>query len=395
MPIYYIGRQRSLDYSSQTPIVQLISNPAVNGCQRCRYCYFCPETYEIWNTQDEYAACIKAHACGKESLFWTKMSNGTNPPLESPQDYTPTPLIRSIKVDLQSRYLQYFVIDITGYSCNSLCHYYPNRVATKQTVAACSSAHGCGRNGSFFRLLTILDNSIWDIPTWFNTVVPNGFAMIAASDDTIPLVHSVLQFDTAVPDAYVLKLLGSSSYYILNMIPGSIGCGGMLRSKRAGRADLMYWDPYGWELLQDGDPFVVVNSTECSLYQMLIDDGATDFFMLNGKPFLTCVESTTTAEFWTYDDYSMRTIKQVDDEKYVCMKYIGMTRVDYVKIMISTEKWLCLDSIWETSSSPSVWTTTKKAPADLSSSTFMVITSPFDLLADFLKNIGVKETIFK
>lgn len=395
MPIYYIGRQRTLDFSSQVPIVQLISNPAVDGCQRCRYCYFCPDTEPFFETKAQYEACIREHACGRESLFWTKMSNGTNPPLDQPNDYTPTPLIRSVKVELQSRYIQFFTIDFSGYNCNSLCHYYPNRVATKQSIAACSNAHGCGRNGSFFRLLVILDTSIFELDGWFNDIAPDGYATLPGDHNYENLYECVLDWDDYDTTAYVVLWPHKSTWYILNMLPGSPWCGCFLRSKRAGDTNLMYWDTEGWAQLEEGDPCMVLNSLDSTLAQMLRNSGATNDFLLYGKPYLTLISQTSVGELWIYDDPSMWTIVRQEDTQYVMLRFIGLSEPWYVKIAISTDKWLSLENQWSTDYRPSKWTTTKTAPADLSTKQFLTITTPYDALATFLQNIGVKESVIK
>lgn len=395
MPIYYIGRQRTLDFSSKVPIVQLISNPAVNGCQRCRYCYFCPDTEPFFETKAQYEACIREHACGRESLFWTKMSNGTNPPLDQPNDYTPTPLIRSVKVELQSRYIQFFTIDFSGYNCNSLCHYYPNRVATKQSIAACSNAHGCGRNGSFFRLLVILDASIFELPGWYNFHAPSGYATLPGDDQYEDISDMIIAFDSGDRTAVMCRIINGSRWYILNLLPGSPWCGCFLRSKRANNRDLLYWDTEGWLQMEDGDPCFILNTLDCTLADKLRDWGLTNDFLLYGRPYLTLISQSSVGDLWIYDDSSMWTIVRQEDTQYVMLRFIGLSTLWYVKIAISTDKWLSLENQWSTDYRPSKWTTTKTAPADLSTQQFLTITTPYDALAIFLQQIGVKESLFR
>lgn len=392
MPIVYLARQRTIDYQQRTPLVQLISNPAVNDCQRCQFCYYFASWWSENVSWQDYLDCVKAHKCGRESLFWTKMSVGDYPALDQPSACTPSPLFRQIQISLQARYLQFFVCDLTGYNCSSLCHYYPSRIAANQSIAACSSAHGCGRNGSFFRLLVILDQSIFSIFNYAGLLPAAGYA--PHIDGTY---ESLTGFSIDIHDnePEYIQVHKVSWFYIYNAMPGSPFNGCVLALKQGSQITTAYWSEEGFSLLEEGDAGFYLTSPADTLFQMLVDYGVPSDILLYSRPYLSRVKAENGRPVYTYYARSMWQVVQLASILYVKWRYVNSLLIDYVRIQISSDVWLCCKDFWNTNELPDRWATTKTAPYDLASSTYVTISSYYDPFAIYLRQIGCKETLFK
>lgn len=68
-----------------------------------------------------------------------------------------------------TRYIQLWSCDLDGYECCRLCQFYAARVEADQSISECSNTHACGRNGSWWDLLTLRDSDLLYLPDIFDT----------------------------------------------------------------------------------------------------------------------------------------------------------------------------------------------------------------------------------
>lgn len=173
MAIKFIGKQRTLSGFIESPIAQLINVPQVQGYQRCQYCIY-------WE-QDRFVSdidnCIIKNKCGYESLLWARLTNGYPGSNINSKHFTPTNIIRQRKLSETPRYLQYFTCDLDGYVCNRLCQFYPQRIQNEQSVAECANSNNCGQNGSFFRLLELVRQDVTNLTQFFGVSVPAPYIL--------------------------------------------------------------------------------------------------------------------------------------------------------------------------------------------------------------------------
>lgn len=173
MPIKYISKQRTLSGYIESPIAQLINVPQLQLCTRCQYCQYWESDRDYHDMMD----CSLKHKCGFESLLWARMTNGYGQGEIQGKHFTPTTIVRQRKFSEVPRYLQYFTCDLEGYICNRLCQFYPQRIEDEQSVAECANSNNCGQNGSFFRLLEMVRQDLSSLPQFYNYRAPVGYIM--------------------------------------------------------------------------------------------------------------------------------------------------------------------------------------------------------------------------
>lgn len=129
-------------------------------------CPFCLYLYEQSTTPQHpialtFAECAKKHSCNKglqpyiavEPINDTEIWDARLPDDPDHRAYVPACFWRQVKVKSCARYVQFIASYLTGYPCNSLCHYYIDRVDKKQAALACGKTHACANNSSFWNLL--------------------------------------------------------------------------------------------------------------------------------------------------------------------------------------------------------------------------------------------------
>lgn len=123
------------------------------SCPHCRYASSALDS-------DAFQSCMNRNQCAEGTAPWMWLqpfdedainesvvfADG-NVPL-----YTKTRVMRQVKIDGMPVYLQLVQCNADGYRCNSMCHYYAERLKNKQTAAKCAAAKACGLNGSFWCL---------------------------------------------------------------------------------------------------------------------------------------------------------------------------------------------------------------------------------------------------
>lgn len=135
---------------------QLLNHVGEDACQFCRFVTSRPPYGDL-----DFATCSQAHKCQRgalpfilmECLNEDEITTALMPGSETDLCYESVHFLRQVKVKSCPRYVQFVVSHLTGYTCNSLCAYYLDRVAKKQLALACGKSKGCANNSSFFNLL--------------------------------------------------------------------------------------------------------------------------------------------------------------------------------------------------------------------------------------------------
>lgn len=223
MSFKYLGKQRQVNPLGQRTWAQLINVPSLERHQRCPFCAF----YQLERTPAEYQDCVAKHKCGNESLLWCIMTNSMNRSWWKPQYFSPTLQLRQLKINYAPRYLQYISADIDGYQCNSYCQYYPERIEAGTTVADCAASHACGKNGSFFDILTPANMSFDSVPD-FDTLPLLSTDFVTFSGQVISNPSNISK--RLLSDGLVqIRLDDSDWYYILNWLSGYPTCCSLLK----------------------------------------------------------------------------------------------------------------------------------------------------------------------
>lgn len=159
--VNYLGKIIYNKDAEDQPYAQLVNVPELQGTLRCRFCRY----FELNRTEDDYFKCRESHRCGYESLLYAPMvcSDGHLHDIDE-EHFTPVAITKQHEIDSMKRYLQLWSCDISGYQCCKLCYFYPQRIEKQQTISACANSHDCGQNASFWDLLELNNNMLYNFP---------------------------------------------------------------------------------------------------------------------------------------------------------------------------------------------------------------------------------------
>lgn len=258
MSFKYLGKQRQIAELGRRTFAQLINVPALEGTRRCQSCVF----YEHDRTNAEYYACIDKHKCGRESLLWSRLTNSMNKSWWKPQFFSPTVQLRQVKIDYSPRYFQYISADVDGYSCNSYCQYYPARINAEQTVSDCAAAHACGKNGSFFDILTLDDLEFDTIPDF--DIIEIGTNDFITFDGQIISNPSAISMRITQEEFLQIKFDDDVWHYVLNWLPSST-CAGTVLMAPSFLARTYHFEQEWWAVTNDKSQLLVLTDENCRL----------------------------------------------------------------------------------------------------------------------------------
>ena len=258
MSFKYLGKQRQIAELGRRTFAQLINVPALEGTRRCQSCVF----YEPERTNAEYLDCVDKHKCGRESLLWSQLTNSMDKSWWKPQYFSPTLQLRQVKIDYAPRYLQYISADISGYECNSYCQYYPARIDAGTTVADCAAAHACGKNGSFFDILTLDDMEFETIPDFDLIEVAN--TDFVTFDGQIISNPSSISMRITQGEFLQIKFNDDIWHYVMNWLPSST-CAGTLLMAPSNLARTYHFEQQWWAVTNDKSEILVLSDTNSRL----------------------------------------------------------------------------------------------------------------------------------
>lgn len=384
MAIKYLGKLRPIAFAYAEAYMQMVNVPELQDCQRCPFCYY----HQSGRSDYEYSECMREHKCGNESLIFLPMVNRRKLGPEILHNFTLTPITKQLTIDNQKRYLQLFSSDIKGYECNQLCQYYPSRIAAEQSIADCANSHACGRNGSFWDLLTPkfpylanypeINSDFIDESTFltFDGRVIKGLTLAAIVIDTYSRVRARLSDD--------------SLWEIANMMSDSPMTGNILRHETNTNPRLFSW-AFNAATFPDLENTLIVTKETGPIAQKLLEMGYPSELFYNPLKDLTLVRVSSSSSSWFINDSSY--FEEVATNSYriiVITSYLNGYK--YV-ISFGDQAQTYLGTKFP-NDPPSKWT--RVSQADFAPTDYRVITlnSYDDQMAQWLMTIGVRQSLF-
>ena len=323
-----------------------------------------------------------------ESLLFVPMVNISKRKPSILNDFTLTPVTKQLTIDNQKRYLQLFSSDVQGYECNQLCQYYPARIAVEQSIAECANSHACGRNGSFWDLLTPRYPYLANYPE-INSDIIDDKTMVCL-DGTI--LHDV-ELDTIAADARGIvkaNLTNGNSYDIVNMYWDSPMCGQRLFARIANNPKLWVWSFNSVRLLA-ADKAVIITDDNQPLYRKLIEIGYPEDNFLYPLRDLTRVRVSASSRPWFVNKESTFGVVQSDGYQVIILKDY-LYGLEYVVRFGTTGKsYLAAKFPNET---PSQWVKANVPNFNTDIYPTFTLTSYDDEMAQWLMTIGVRQSLF-
>lgn len=379
----FLGRIHRTSNLQMEPAAQLVNQPALQGCQRCVFCYH----FEGGRSYDDYLACVKRNKCGEESLLFDLLANSSmaaSSPKED--DFSPSDLIKQTTIDHVKRYLQLWSSDMASYVCCSRCYFYPQRVAAGTTVAECSSTNACGQNASWWDLLVPSRSFLADIRIYFNAQL--------AANQYYTLSGKVVTFVPAASQDYTSYLYqmvddNQLSYYICNMITNLAAAGYMLTCIRAGVEYAFFNLPVTY-LLDRADNIICITDRSNPVAERLIEDGF-DVARFGRPCGDTCfVEGEDGVGLLFADNYYTVNLAVVGDNCIVGLRPSNSNNYYYIAVgQVGT--WL---GCARASRKPSTWKKVQSSSFTPPSNRYVLITDGDEDFAWWLHNLGVSVSVF-
>lgn len=383
MEIKYINRQRSDFNDPYTPCWQLVNVPALQGTQRCHFCKY----YEWDRTFVQYQECSEKNKCGEESLLWPWLASakGRNPePTEA--HFSPTPVIKSLKIDNMTRYIQLWSCDLEGYQCCRLCQFYPSRIESDQSIADCSNSHACGRNGSWWDLLTIASEELPLVPSFLNTQLPdNQFYTMDG------VLHTATLSRLVVPaEGYVqAEMSDGNTYYLLNVLPNSSAAWWVCMIPFNDVATIYFGSPYHFEG-PDWRLLMVLNRADHPVMQALVSLGMPQFNVTNAVGVLYPVTAGDSALWYFTANNYRRSYYTYNNRFLVRLGPIAGNKRFYIKFGATNNYLACYNS----DDPPSKWSRLEFSGYTSPELQTIVLHTRSDEMVQFLLELGCRETLF-
>lgn len=379
----FLGRIHRTSSLQEEPAAQLVNQPALQGCQRCVFCYH----FEDGRNYDDYQACVKRNKCGDESLLFDLLANSSRA-ASTPKmdDFSPSDLIKQTNVASVKRYLQLWSSDMASYICCSRCYFYPQRVAAGTTVAECSSTNACGQNASWWDLLVPSRSFLADIRIDFNAQL--------AANQYFTLSGKVVTFVPAATQSYTRGLYhmvdyNQQSYYICNLIAVHAAAGYVLTCVRDGIGYAFFNVPVTY-LLDSADNILCITDRSNPVAQKLIEDGL-DVSRFGRPCGNTCYVLAEDAMYLFFaDNYYLAYLAVADDKCIVGLRPANSNNYYYVAIG-SVGTWL---GCARRSSKPSAWKKVQSSSFTPPNNRYILITDAEEDFAWWLRGLGVSVSVF-
>lgn len=383
MNFTYLPRQRSLESFTYEPAAQLINVPAMLGAQRCPWCRY----FESRRSRDDYFACSYKNGCGSESLIWAVLENSYVRRYGTADHFTPTTICRQHYFDQVPRYVQLISCDIEGYQCNSLCQFYPSRITEDKSIAECSNTRRCGRNGSYFQLLTLREqiyykDLIWNKQeTTLHTLCYLDGTVI--EDDEIAGwyidEHQFIRLHTnQETDPYVCCMIPESSACLYVLMAYSENARSYSFSYLASEDRAVYYNAVYFNTL-DGYLGTYLQSWGMWWYQLMQPVPNIASLQISAGVTLPFSTEADRISFITQDNGYLVLFKDLDNNHNYC-----------VQLGSSSEYYLMSPRENKT---PSTWKKAKPSSVSPSAYGTITITDFTDDFAQWLQSIGVRQSI--
>lgn len=384
MAIKYLGKLRPIDFQSPTSFVQMVNVPELQEHSRCAFCHY----FQEGRTSHEFFECSDKRKCGMESLFFVPMVNISKRKPSILNEFTLTPVTKQITIGNDKRYLQLLSSDVQGYECNQLCQYYPARIAAEQSIAECANSHACGRNGSFWDLLTPRYPFLATYPNLRSDIIDQN-TFVTADGQVIKDVEldSIYVDENHYPKAV---LSDGSSWFIVNMYWDSPNCGQVLFARKDSEPRLWVWSKQISYFAGASNSLIITDDGQ-PITQMLIDYGYPDSNLIRPLKDLALVRVSSSGSSWFVNDSSY--FEEVATSSYriiVIKSYLNGNK--YV-ISFGDQAQTYLGTKFH-DDPPSKWA--RVSPNDFAPTDYRVITlnSYTDDMTKWLMRIGVRQSLF-
>ncbi len=384
MAIKYLGKLRPIDFQSPSSYVQMVNVPELGEHMRCAFCHY----FQEGRTSHEFFECSDKRKCGMESLLFVPMVNISKRKPSILNEFTLTPVTKQITIGNDKRYLQLLSSDVQGYECNQLCQYYPARIAAEQTIAECANSHACGRNGSFWDLLTPRYPFLATYPNLRSDIIDQN-TFVTADGQVIKDVEldSIYVDENHYPKAV---LSDGSSWFIVNMYWDSPNCGQVLFARKDSEPRLWVWSKQISYFAGASNSLIITDDGQ-PITQMLIDYGYPDSNLIRPLTDLALVRVSSSGSSWFVNDSSY--FEEVATSSYhiiVITSYLNGYK--YV-ISFGDQAQTYLGTKFP-NDPPSKWA--RVSPDDFAPTDYRVITlnSYDDQMAQWLMTIGVRQSLF-
>lgn len=163
MPVKFLPR-RLQNTNARIACHQLVDMYQYEGLNACPLCYYGAEVTDFPSLN----VCALKHGCNHAKFLWAVLApvnaaeihNAKRPDAPTLPLYELAGVFRMVKYFGMPRYIQLVLCHGVGYKCNTMCFYFNQRMARKQTAEECAHVYGCGANGSFYNLTTPSDETI-------------------------------------------------------------------------------------------------------------------------------------------------------------------------------------------------------------------------------------------
>lgn len=384
MAIKYLGKLRPIDFQSPTSFVQMVNVPELQEHSRCAFCHY----FQEGRTSDEFFECSDKRKCGMESLLFVPMVNISKRKPGILNDFTLTPVTKQITVGNDKRYLQLLSSDVQGYECNQLCQYYPARIAAEQSVAECANSHACGRNGSFWDLLTPRYPFLATYPNLKSDIIDqNTFVTIDGRVIKDVELDSIYVDENHYPKAV---LSDGSSWYIVNLYWDSPDCGQVLYARKDSEPKLWEWTKQISYFAGASNSLIITDDGQ-PITQMLIDYGYPDDNLIRPLKDLALIPVSSSGSSWFVNDSSY--FEEVATKSYRIIVITSYLKGNKYIISFGDQAQTYLGTKFP-NDPPSKWA--RVSPADFAPKDYHVITlnSYTDAMAKWLMRIGVRQSLF-
>lgn len=384
MSINYLGKNRPIFFDSNKPAAQLVQATNVGYTTRCAWCQY----QEPFRTNKDFTACLRKRGCGSNDLLFMPMITDAFGQGGSARNFTYTPFFKQHTTNYIKRYLQLLQCRLSGYQCNKLCQFYPQRIDSEQSVSDCASSHACGRNGSFWTLLTPKYEVLSNWPQ-LNESAPSPLPLLRADGQLIEDVEiESIQRDNS---GYLTATLSDgNTYFIACYDPESHMNGYLFETPVLNYKWL--WHPDNIHMsVKDLSQVLLTWWWSEPLSQRLVEEGMPEDNFYNPMQYLQYVTISSSLHKWFCYNNNLIDLVEIDDVYVVVIT--SADQQDRFVVQFNTTPNKVLGCRYN-KTTPSSWTRVTK-PATLPEGTSLIVISDYDdSMASWLRAIGCKESLF-
>lgn len=384
MSINYLGKNRPIYFDSYNPAAQLVQATHVGYTTRCAWCHY----QEPFRTNKDFVECLRKRGCGSSDLLFMPMITQAFGQGGSARNFTYTPFFKQYTTNYIKRYLQLLQCRLSGYQCNKLCQFYPQRIDSEQSVSDCASSHACGRNGSFWTLLTPKYGALSNWPK-LDWTAPSPLPLLRADGQLIEDVeiNSIQRNENGYLTA---TLSDGNTYFIACYIPDSNMSGYLFKTPVYNRKYLWHPDEFHMSIYDLSQVLLTWWGSE-PLSLRLVEEGMPEDNFYRPMQYLQNVNIGNNVYQWFY--YYRHQIDLVEVDNIYIVVITAADGVSKYIVTFGSAGVQCLGCKYN-DNSPSAWVKVTK-PVPLTIDAIQInITGYDDGMAAWLRTIGCKKSLF-